>query len=576
MAVKHPLRIVALLLVASVLVMPLAPVALAQEGPTGTQTSVPALLAYDLPADWAALESGGLIVLTNQTDALLTLLEGQPRASGQIVVYLLSPHFLQARMDVPAEAELPEAINIVIGALNTGGQEFATLAEPDALEVDDLTLLRSQGSDENRTSLLLGRELADGQPAMLVAGTPAGEMEQYLDTLFELVQSLEPLALDNSLTPTTLNTGNAVDVEFIAPLFGHTDWVRDLTFSPDGTLLYSASDDGTVRTWDVGTGENVNILAEDGDASYIFQLAFSPDGTRLVTAHQDGLIKMWQAASGTVSSRFLSHDGDVFALAFSPDGQSLLAGGDDGQLRAWNVSDIDALAAAETEDDESEPAPEEDEDATTEDGEQDAPADEPATQPVESLEPAFVLSGHDGAVRTLIFDAASNQLLSAGEDGTVRIWDLETQAETQVIEAHQNWIRDMELSPLGSTLATASDDGTVKLWNPADGTEIATMQHPAPANYVLSLAYSPDGGLIATGTDTGGIFLWDAETGAMLAMLPGHFDYVRDVIFNPAGNLLISSGDDNLIRLWGIVEAAPVEEETETSEGEDTDTEDQN
>jgi WD40 repeat protein len=73
------------------------------------------------------------------------------------------------------------------------------------------------------------------------------------------------------------------------------DWVTDLAFSPDGSVLAATRQDGIMTLWDMrdpNTPEmSVALVAADGA---INALAFSPDGARLATAAEDGSVRLWQ------------------------------------------------------------------------------------------------------------------------------------------------------------------------------------------------------------------------------------------------------------------------------------------
>ncbi|MFD9563807.1 trypsin-like peptidase domain-containing protein, partial [Streptomyces sp. NPDC059994] len=78
-------------------------------------------------------------------------------------------------------------------------------------------------------------------------------------------------------------------------LIGHTEWVRAAVFSPSGTLLATAADDGTARLWDTTTGRPLHTFNHSG---WVNATAFSPDGTRLATASRDGTARLWDTTTG--------------------------------------------------------------------------------------------------------------------------------------------------------------------------------------------------------------------------------------------------------------------------------------
>jgi WD40 repeat protein len=130
--------------------------------------------------------------------------------------------------------------------------------------------------------------------------------------------------------------------------------VRDLTFSPDGSLLAAVCDafreGATVRFWDTRTGAEVPLLREQG-AGYL--LTFSPDGRTLAQVVARGqipndpkpVVQLLELATGKIRAEFGGHQGRILALAFSPDGRTLATGGADTTVLLWDATGRVALAA---------------------------------------------------------------------------------------------------------------------------------------------------------------------------------------------------------------------------------------
>ena len=129
---------------------------------------------------------------------------------------------------------------------------------------------------------------------------------------------------------------NATSDASLAELKGHTWGVTSAKFSPDGTRIVTASEDGTARVWDATKLGVVKSLVElNGHEEEITAGAFSPDGTRIVTASWDGTARVWDAATGMSLAELKGHTQEVRSAAFSPDGTRIVTASRDGTARVW-------------------------------------------------------------------------------------------------------------------------------------------------------------------------------------------------------------------------------------------------
>ncbi|KAF7505435.1 hypothetical protein GJ744_000762 [Endocarpon pusillum] len=284
-------------------------------------------------------------------------------------------------------------------------------------------------------------------------------------------------------------------------LEGHSDWVRAVTFSPDGALLASGSDDQMIRLWDTQTGREVQKL--EGHSNLVSAVAFSPDGAILASGSNDQTIRLWDTQTGQEVQKLEGHSDKVSAVAFSPDGAILASGSDDQTIRLWDIQ---------------------------------------TGQEVQKLE------GHSNLVSAVAFSPGGALLASGSDDQTIRLWDMQTGQEVQKLEGHFNIVRAVAFSPDGAILASGSDDHTIRLWDIQMGQEVQKLE--GHSSLVRAIAFSLDNAILASGSSDHTIRLWDTQTGQEVQKLEGHSDWVRAVTFSPDSALLASGSDDQMIRLW--------------------------
>ena len=146
----------------------------------------------------------------------------------------------------------------------------------------------------------------------------------------------------------TVRLWDVASGQLVRTLKGHTGSVHSVAFSPDGRLLASGSwgerllasgsTDGTIRLWDVASGQLVRTL-EGQHTGWVNSVAFSPDGRLLASGSWNStIIRLWDVASGQLVRTLEGHTHRVWSVAFAPDGRLLASGSDDGTIRLWGVA----------------------------------------------------------------------------------------------------------------------------------------------------------------------------------------------------------------------------------------------
>ncbi len=178
------------------------------------------------------------------------------------------------------------------------------------------------------------------------------------------------------------------------------------------------------------------------------------------------------------------------------------------------------------------------------------------------------LTGHEDHVLSVEFSAKGDELVSTSYDTTARVWDVKGGAAKQVLRGHSWYVRGSAWSPDGATLLTAGDDRQVIVWKRnAEGKFLkkdpAFLGHEAS---VTAVALSNDGMWAASGDELGRVWVWrpaDLGTGSEGARkeltAQGHTRSIHSVSFAPdSSGLLLTASGDNTAKVWDVAQGRPV------------------
>ncbi|MCL1468869.1 WD40 repeat domain-containing protein [Argonema galeatum] len=143
----------------------------------------------------------------------------------------------------------------------------------------------------------------------------------------------------------TIKLWNPNNGQLLRTLTGHSDWVASVAISPDGKTLASASFDKTIKIWDLHTGQLLRTLT--GHSAPVQSVAFSPIppnppsqgglGGILASASNDKTVKLWNLRTGQLQNTLTEHTNFVLCVAISPDGKTLVSAGYDKTIKLWNL-----------------------------------------------------------------------------------------------------------------------------------------------------------------------------------------------------------------------------------------------
>jgi WD40 repeat protein/DNA-binding SARP family transcriptional activator len=406
---------------------------------------------------------------------------------------------VRARQDAEGQATLSrmrELANASVAALGTD-PELAVLL---AMEAVDVTRSRD-GTVRPEAEEALHRAVTASRAVLTVTGI-GGRVDWSPDGRLFVTEGPEESGLIDLRDPRTgrsVRTFRADSVD-----------INMARFSGDGSLLASAGDDGTMKVWDVGTGERLLDLPGTGE---VWAPAFGPDRTTVAGVWLDGepVVRVWDLTSGDLVLE-QPMNGVKWSMALTPDGAQLIA-----------------------------------------------PLDDPAVPVLTNArtgEPVIRFKGHTQAVVDIDVSPDGRWVATSSPDRTARIWERRTGRLVHTI-AHTTQVAASAWAPDSRRLATAARDGLVRLWDvTADAARpLFSLSGSGTQRGLYDVTFSPDGDFVMTGDEAvTATSVFDVTLGgdAEWATLPGNGDSQWGAAaFTPDGTV-VSAGRNGALTAWEV------------------------
>jgi len=308
--------------------------------------------------------------------------------------------------------------------------------------------------------------------------------------------------------------------------------IKSITYSPNGKMILSCSEDRTAILWDL-SGKVISSFI--GHSSRIINVEFSPDSKMIFTNSEDGDLKMWDLSGREIKNENFQSQ-RVSALGISPDGTMILLGCEDGSVKFWSFNNSKF----------------------------------------------HDLYFHETAVTSIFYCSNGNTIISGSSDGTLKLWDFNKNIlrefpkrksaiisvaispdgktifssswdnminfydlEGQLLDSIPLFVRSVKFSP-NSDLILTSGYKNIKLIN-LQSKKFETIK---VVGEVFSVCFSPNGNTFLTGSDDGVLRLWDLK-GHLLQSFGGHTSTVNSVAYSKDSRIIVT-GNTNMTQLWNL------------------------
>ncbi|KAL3426116.1 coatomer WD associated region [Phlyctema vagabunda] len=256
----------------------------------------------------------------------------------------------------------------------------------------------------------------------------------------------------------------------------------------------------------MATSSSPNMLTKfESKSSRAKGIAFHPKRPWILVSLHSSTIQLWDYRMGTLIDRFEEHDGPVRGIDFHKTQPLFVSGGDDYKIKVWSYQTRRCL---------------------------------------------FTLNGHLDYVRTVFFHHELPWIISSSDDQTIRIWNWQNRSLICTMTGHNHYTMCAQFHPKDDLVVSASLDQSVRVWDISG----LRKKHSAPT----SMTFEDQ---MARGNANQADMFGNTDA-VVKFVLEGHDRGVNWVAFHPTLPLIVSAGDDRLVKLWRMSETKAWEVDT--------------
>ena len=380
----------------------------------------------------------------------------------------------------------------------------------------------------------------------VITGACISTLSRHSDSVEALTFSLDGALLVSGSNDNTINLWDIQTGGVVRTFYGHTAWIWSVSISSDCTTIASGSGDTTICVWDVETGECNHIIR--GHNSYVTSVGFSLTNSQLISASVDGAIHQWDAEGNQIGPAYpgygvaLSLDGTLF-ISWDQEVATIRTTDSGAIVAELHVANSIFQCCCFSPDGKSVAC---------------AAGEIIYIWDISSSDPCLVETffGHTGAVTSLAFSSPS-LLISTSDDKSVRFWKINPLSKNPVpndpkpILFTSFPIKSISLQAKDGISISSDSDGVIKIWDILTGLCEASFHTPVDTNSWRDICLI-DGRLTVVWLMDEGICIWDVEKSELLQKIKISFNHPLSDLRISGDKSMVFCVDVKSIQAWSL------------------------